>query len=429
MPTNGGLASHTLPAIYIDAIQAFMPAGMDVWNSSSKAPLSFTYEFVTEQPSDAPAFSGWTAFTAAQKTAIRLVLAEYASFINVRFVETTALNPDICFGRVALSSSEGGEAGYRFSYTTDYLGRITSRSLDSFAVFDRSDGTISRNAILHEVGHAMTLKHPGNYDAGGASSPGPYLPASLDNNKYTVMSYSVDPDNHARSGHLMLLDIAALQARFGANLHYHTGDNVYAGPAAGIQVIWDAGGTDMINGGGYVAPIKIDLRDGFFSSLGASNNLAIAYRVVIENAKGGSAADTLTGNRWNNHLCGGGGTDTLSGRGGNDTLSGGPGADRFVFNTALKPLTNVDTITDFAHHADVVVLENAIFTALPDVGLLAAKAFFTGAAAHDGDDRIIYNAGTGVLTYDANGSESGGAVHFARLVPGLTLNAADFLIV
>jgi serralysin len=427
MPTNSGVTSSALSTIYFDAVQAYMPAGIDIWNTSSKPPLTFTYEFVTAQPLDATTFSGWTAFTAAQKAVIRSVLTEYASFINVRFVESTGSNPDICFGRVTLSGSEGGVGGYRVAYTTDYLGRITSRSLDSFALFDRLDA-ITRYAAPHEIGHAMTLKHPGNYDAGGGAAPGPYLPASLDSNKFTVMSYAADPDNHARSSHLMLLDIAALQARFGANLHWHTGDNVYSKPVGAIQVIWDAGGTDMINAGGYFTSVKIDLRAGFFSSLGASDNLAIAYRVVIENANGGSAGDSVTGNQWNNHLFGGGGNDLLSGRGGVDTLTGGAGADRFVFNTALNPVTNVDTITDFAHHGDLIVLENAVFTALPVVGTLSPNAFSTGAAAHDRDDRIIYNVETGALSYDANGSGVGGAVHFAWLAHGLNLSAADFLV-
>ena len=76
----------------------------------------------------------------------------------------------------------------------------------------------------------------------------------------------------------------------------------------------------------------------------------------------------------------------------------------------------------------MIVLENAVFTALAAVGTLAASAFFAGAAAHDADDRVIYNPGNGALIYDANGSASGGAVQFAKLAAGLTVDAADFLV-
>jgi serralysin len=34
---------------------------------------------------------------------------------------------------------------------------------------------------MHEIGHALGLKHPGNYNAGGGTSPGPFLSKSLDN--------------------------------------------------------------------------------------------------------------------------------------------------------------------------------------------------------------------------------------------------------
>ena len=77
----------------------------------------------------------------------------------------------------------------------------------------------------------------------------------------------------------------------------------------------------------------------------------------------------------------------------------------------------------------MIALENAVFTALPTVGTLAASAFFAGAGAHDTNDRVIYNPASGALTYDSNGSASGGAVLFAKLGAGLTLAAADFLVI
>lgn len=321
---------------------------------------------------------------------------------------------------------------------TSIDGSVIFKKLVDYAVFDNQLGAIPRNTILHEVGHAMTLKHPGNYDAGGATAPGPYLPAALDNNKYSVMAYGVDPDNHARSNHLMLLDIAALQARFAANLSYHTGNDVYTGPqGGGIQVIWDAGGNDTISGAGRTKPVTVNLNDGTFSSLGAKNNLAIAYGTIIENAVGGRGSDRLIGNQWDNLLSGGRGNDTISGGAGNDTLIGGPGndllisgsgKDTFVFNATLNAKTNVDTIRNFKPGVDTIELAHTIFKALA-VGALHAQEFFAGAAAQTPAEHLIYNSGTGALFYDANGSAAGGVTEFAKLAAGLALGAHDFLVV
>jgi hypothetical protein len=425
------VTSNRPSAAILDALQGALPAQLDVWHNSTQPALQITYKFEITQPADQwNVFTGWTPFTDAEKAAVRSVLAEYSTFLNVTFTEVgaTTLDPDVNFGRVNMSAAESGIGGYSYSYVTDGQGLVTSKSLDGFAVFNNQDSTIERNTILHEMGHAMTMKHPGNYDAGGGNAPGPYLPSYLDNNKYTVMSYYANPGNGARSDHLMLYDIAALQARFGANLSYRTGNDVYTGPQGNIQAIWDAGGSDTIDGSKYTTALKIDLRDGFFSSLGKTDNLAIAYGVIIENGKGGAAADSIVGNQWNNVLSGGAGNDTISGGAGNDTLAGGAGNDRFVFNAALSATSNVDTLTDFYVPGDTIMLENAVFAALKTVGTLAVAAFYKGTAAHDADDHIIYNSGTGALYYDSNGNASGGAMQFAKLAAGLALSNADFLI-
>jgi serralysin len=68
------------------------------------------------------------------------------------------------------------------------------------------------------------------------------------------------------------------------------------------------------------------------------------------------------------------------------------------------------------------------------VRTLDARAFHTGAAAHDLDDRIVYNSATGALTYDADGNRAGVVIQFAVLDNGLlathpALTYADFMVV
>ena len=142
-----------------------------------------------------------------------------------------------------------------------------------------------------------------------------------------------------------------------------------------------------------------------------------------------TAAIDLTGNAFNNTVVGNAGTNIINGGGGNDVLTGG-GSDTFLFNTVPHAAVNLDRITDFNVAADTIKLENLIFNALgTTVGTLAANKFFKGAAAHDADDRIIYNAATGALIYDSNGIAAGGAVQFATLAKNLAITNADFVVV
>lgn len=67
---------------------------------------------------------------------------------------------------------------------------------------------------------------------------------------------------------------------------------------------------------------------------------------------------------------------------------------------------------------------------LGGVGVLVAAKFFAGAAAHDADDRIVYNKATGVLSYDSNGNLAGGSVQLATLTTTKpTLTFADFIVI
>ncbi len=134
----------------------------------------------------------------------------------------------------------------------------------------------------------------------------------------------------------------------------------------------------------------------------------------------------LSGNSANNQLFGNAGGNVLDGKGGKDVLHGREGADTFAFTTA-PGANNVDFIFDFEVGADRIALDDAIFGALPP-GALDPGAFVTGAAAQDADDHILYDATTGRLFYDADGTGAAAAILFARVQPGLGLSAGDFTV-
>ncbi len=146
---------------------------------------------------------------------------------------------------------------------------------------------------------------------------------------------------------------------------------------------------------------------------------------------GGSGKDTLIGGEGNDHLIGGlsndtllggDGDDTLIGGNGNDVLTGGTGSDHFVFAVAPNAATNKDTITDFVSGTDELHFNRNVFTGLGGVGVLTEAEFYSGTAAHDTSDRIIYNMATGALYYDADGT--GGVAVVQVAIIGTTTHPA-----
>ena len=137
----------------------------------------------------------------------------------------------------------------------------------------------------------------------------------------------------------------------------------------------------------------------------------------VENLTGGYGNDRLTGDGLSNRLTGGLGNDTLNGAAGIDFLDGQAGNDSFVFNTAIAA-GNVDRILHFSTLDDTIMLGHATFAGLPS-GALAAGAFYShlGAhAAHDANDRIVYDTATGKLFFDADGAGGTAAKLFAIVV-------------
>jgi len=195
---------------------------------------------------------------------------------------------------------------------------------------------------------------------------------------------------------------------------------------AGDDQLLGVDGNDVLNGGSG---------DDFLN--GGRGDDTLAGGGGADLMRGGQGADTLVGNggldtliggSGDDKLVGGRGPDALVGGAGNDELHGGKGQDSFVFNARLGATTDVDHIADFAPGEDFILLDNRVFHALTQTGTLAKGAFFTGAKAHDSSDRIIYNPKNGFLTYDSNGSHSGGATHFATLAPHLHLTHNDFFV-
>ncbi len=186
-------------------------------------------------------------------------------------------------------------------------------------------GSFDYLTFVHEIGHALGLKHP--FDTTPDNKL--LLDPSLDDVRFTVMSYNDSYSYQPTTP--MLLDILAIQSLYGANTQWQAGNNVYSwAPTKSVfETIWDGGGSDTIDASNQLSGVSINLNPGQFSTIGKAflapdgslfnSGLAIAYGTNIENAFGSNFNDTLIGNALDNSLVGLEGADTMDGGAGNDT--------------------------------------------------------------------------------------------------------------
>lgn len=408
-------------AAIIDGMQFAFLNGKTI-NTTAAAAYEITYQWAgTSRPADLPRdeddpnfepFTGWTEFSETEKAAVRAMMDHIETFANVSFVEVSG-NPDpvMNLGKVDLTGTTAGIAGYSASASGDMV-----TVYDAFAVYDNTIDISNGydDLILHELGHALGLKHP-------FSSP--TVPAGYDSNKWTVMSYTENLDNGLDSTAMQVFDILAIQDLWGQNDEWATGDDTYTGSRTStIDTVWDAGGIDTFDGSGWPAGVRIDLREGRFSNFSGIDDVAIAYDTVIENAIGSDGRDRIIGNGVANELDGGrmgdrlfgkngadlllgrggkdrlfgdngrdrlkggGNGDTLSGGKGKDTLWGGKGDDEFLFADA----GGTDIIKDFEDGVDTLVVDHVSVATVDDVLALGSdvdgNAIFTFS---DGKVKII----------------------------------------
>lgn len=267
---------------------------------------------------------GGSLFTPQQREAALSAMQQWANVANIRF-EEVPFGGDLTFSQDDLGFGVLGLATTFFRSS-----RIVSSEVQiDDSIRQVSPGSFGYWALLHEIGHALGLKHSGN---NGPFDDGPFLPRAEDTIQATVMSYNDsalvdDHDNPPLTP--MIYDIATLQFLYGANMDYRNGndDYLFFGDEQTLT-LWDAGGSDTINASGYTGGegVTIDLNPGLNNVTQIGQTKAfLAFDSVIESAIGAATNDSLVGDDNANELFGGNGVDTIEGGGGNDTLYGGDG--------------------------------------------------------------------------------------------------------
>jgi Ca2+-binding RTX toxin-like protein len=216
---------------------------------------------------------------------------------------------------------------------------------------------------------------------------------------------------------------------------------------AGVDHLSGGGGADILYDGETSERHYSEPRDTLAGGEGNDRYYVNSYLTIVEeDAEGGADrvyaacdyqlldnveqlyANTtndvhLSGNDGANVIVGGSGDNEIAGGGGRDLLTGGAGADTFVFID--YGLDTADRVMDFEAGVDKIEFRPIYRDFAPE----DFKVIGGGTrGVVDADDRVIYNASTGQLFYDANGASDGARELIATFTGKPAIGYGDFIL-
>ena len=297
---------------------------------------TFSYTF----PESVPVYSaatglaeGFTPFNDTQKQNAIAVLNYIETVTALSFVQISgALETNTLL--FALNTQEED------SYAYAYLPEIHPLGSDIYMAIHPTNETMSVSTegaltLIHEIGHALGLKHP-HEEAKGLGEVS-VLSIDEDSVVNTVMSYEESTVENFKFefGHL---DIAALHYIYGPNPNARASDDTYEISSTQTNFIWDGAGVDTIDASKLEAGVTLHLSAGYHDFVGESatsivtapGQVTVNFGTTIENVIGTPFNDALFGNAQDN---------LITGNGGSDTIDGGSGLDTALYAESLSAVT------------------------------------------------------------------------------------------
>lgn len=316
------------------------------------------YFFPTEMPpyyKGRPDAEGWAPASKQMQIAFHEIVERAEQIFDVKFFEADSEEDT---NVIAVSQNAQFDT-FGYAYFPNNVSPIAGDILISRNYtqpdFNGATTNFDYELLVHELGHALGLKHP--FEADGNQTV--RLPIAEDNSAWTVMTYNTTESDF--DGFFRPLDMLALADFFGINPTYRASDDIYFfSEASGVQ-IFDGGGFDTLVVDTNSGSSFVDLRYGSksYSAIDSSTvtspfQLTISSGSQIEAAIGSDRADILIGNQLPNLLLGLGGDDEIFGGEGPDTIIGGSGSDFVDLSEHTKTRDEVKLELEIGAQIDVI---------------------------------------------------------------------------
>ena len=412
-------------------------------------PVFVTYSFDTTAPASdagvlsASAYATFTPFTAAQQAQAKQALQDWSSSSIVAgggsgiiFLQVAPGKGDINFAAYNFTTDPnahavGGEGFYpwgNWNYSTAGSGTIRFAADQAGAgnilmntAFE-TGGLFAYDTVLHEIGHALGLKHP--TDAWTDNVPGwvnvvhnQWDPSVAYSNTFSIMSTGASSLTEPTAA-----DFQAIQSVYGTSAQAAAQDKSWKWNATTYtltQVLKD--GSQTVRG----------ISTSNIITGGTGNDTVYAIGSGTNTINGGLGNDNLVGGSGINYLDGGPGADTLNGWFGT-TYASYKDAKAGVTVNLLNPSLNTgDAAGDIYLHITRVVGSGFNDTIIGD----NSGDVIQGGAGNDvltggtGKDTITGGAGNDIITggggADTLTGGTGNATFVYRAITDSTLKAAD----